>query len=753
MQLNKVVRSTFIIFLAALFSTTTHAQWASIQGVVTDYETSEKLEGANVTIQQIDNENRFKGVPTDRNGFYQLSSIRSGIYEFKVSFLGYETYVDTLRFQLGDVKTLSVSLKVDANLLGEVIVEQQAGSVLREEGRQRVSPIDLSRIPTPVVGGDLVSYLQTLPGVVSLGSRGGQVFIRGGSPSENMVLVDGILIYKPFHIVGFFSPFPQDLIANADFYAGGFSPYYNGRISSVLDINMRNGNKFEYKASAAVSPFVTDIVAEGPFGVETASWIVSMRRSLIQTTSKAFIEPEQPLKFESHYGKISFNTNDVQCSSLFMHTYDRGRLDFEKDETIRWGNILLGGQCQVLPDESKLLLETNVNFSHMWNNARNEDQKDSFSRVSRVYMDINMTQYVNDIRFVFGAFLTTRYMNYDIRGRFQDLDTERYGLFNMGSHFELTIPLGDKLEIQPGVVASIIPGIYDPSVEPRFRTAWRPFGSDDQELSAAFGVYRQPLVGISDMRDASSVFTIWMRAPFDGAQMEATHYLLSWQQSIGNFNWSLEGYYKDLENISIPTWTTVARVSTELTLADGYSYGSDLRFEYSKGRFYGMVGYGYSITLYESAQDNFGFWFDDPVQSFHPPHDRRHQLNTTGSYVFGDYLVGVRWQLGSGVPFTQPIGFDEVLFFDSGLPDVRSTVGTRRVILNKPYQGRLPMYHRLDVSIERDFELENNLELNVKAGAINTYDRRNLFFYDVFTNRRSDQLPLVPYVAFKIGSQ
>lgn len=174
MQLNKVVRSTFIIFLAALFSTSTHAQWASIQGVVTDYETSEKLEGANVTIQQIDNENRFKGVPTDRNGFYQLSSIRSGIYEFKVSFLGYETYVDTLRFQLGDVKTLSVSLKVDANLLGEVVVEQQAGSVLREEGRQRVSPIDLSRIPTPVVGGDLVSYLQTLPGVVSLGSRGGR---------------------------------------------------------------------------------------------------------------------------------------------------------------------------------------------------------------------------------------------------------------------------------------------------------------------------------------------------------------------------------------------------------------------------------------------------------------------------------------------------------------------------------------------------------------------------------------------------
>lgn len=116
-------------------------------------------------------------------------------------------------------------------------------------------------------------------------------------------------------------------------------------------------------------------------------------------------------------------------------------------------------------------------------------------------------------------------------------------------------------------------------------------------------------------------------------------------------------------------------------------------------------------------------------------------------------MIGLRWQLGTGVPFTQPIGFDEVLFFDRGLPDVRNTVGTRRVILDKPYKGRLPVYHRLDVSVERDFELKNfSADMNVKVGVINSYDRANLFFYDVFTNRRSDQLPFVPYVAFKIQS-
>ena len=195
--------------------------------------------------------------------------------------------MDTLVFTLEDSKIFSTSLQLDDSELGVVVVEQPAGAVLREEGRQRVSPIDLSRVPTPVAGGDLASYLHTLPGVVSLGSRGGQLYIRGGAPSENMVLVDGILIYKPFHIVGFFSPFQQDLIANADFYAGRFSPTYTGRISSVLDINMRNGSRFDYKSSVSISPFVVDFLAEGPFSNPAASWIISTKRSIIETTSNA----------------------------------------------------------------------------------------------------------------------------------------------------------------------------------------------------------------------------------------------------------------------------------------------------------------------------------------------------------------------------------------------------------------------------------------------------------------------------------
>ena len=746
-------RIGLVCLVLFVFKTEALAQRATMQGIISEYTSGTPLVGANVAIQDIDQHGRLKGAATDVNGFYQVTSIIPGYYEVKISFLGYETYIDTVRFRSDEVKNISIELKEDDEQLGEVVVTSKSGSVLRDEGRQRVTPVDLSRVPTPGANGDLVSYLQSLPGVVSLGSRGGQVFIRGGTPSENMVLVDGILMYKPFHIVGFFSPFSENLISSADFYAGGFSPQYTGRTASVLDISMRQGDRINYKGSTSISPFLADVMVEGPFQKEQSSWIISSRKSILQSSSRSLMAEEQPLKFESNFAKASFSANDVNCSFMGMQTYDRGRLDYEKDETIRWGNVLVGTQCRVLPGDTRTFLKSNVNFSHMWNQTSNLDFKDSFSRISRFHADVNMTQYRDSVRFMYGAFLTTRYMNYDIRGRFQDLDTEKYSMFNMGGHFELAIPIGKKLRIQPGIVASIIPSEYDPSYEPRFRASFRPFGRESEEIGFTAGIYRQPIVGISDMRDASSVFVIWMRQLQDNPQMQSTHYLLSWQQSIGQFNWSIEGYYKDLENIPIPIWTNVARVSTELSLANGYTYGSDLRLEYTKGRFYGLIGYGYNYTEYESAQDHFGYWFDNPVQSFNPPHDRRHQVNLTTSLEVGEIFFGLRWQLGTGVPFTQPIGFDEVIFYDDGLSDVRNTVGTRRVILDKPYEGRLPVYHRLDISAERDFNLsKSGIVLNSKVGVINAYDRRNLFFYDTFTDRRADQLPFVPYIALKIGN-
>jgi hypothetical protein len=234
--------------------------------------------------------------------------------------------------------------------------------------------------------------------------------------------------------------------------------------------------------------------------------------------------------------------------------------------------------------------------------------------------------------------------------------------------------------------------------------------------------------------------------------MEAIHALLGWQQNIFNgFTWSVEGYYKTMTNLAVPVWSMIARFTTDLALADGEVYGADIRIEYNRGRFYALAGYGYSHTKYESAQDHFNIWFGEPIQEYNPPHDRRHQVNLLFSVDIGSYTIGSRWQLGTGMPFTRPLGFDDLLDFRERLPDVNTDRGIRRVILDKPYQGRMPVVHRLDVSVERSFTFtQSGSALNVQIGAINSYDQTNIFYYDVFTHRRIDQLPFLPYATLEL---
>ncbi|MEX0770286.1 MAG: TonB-dependent receptor [Balneolaceae bacterium] len=644
-----------------------------------------------------------------------------------------------------------MTLSPNDAIMDEVVVAYVPGAARREEGAQRITPADMRRVPGPGTG-DLASYLQTLPGVVTMGDRGGQVFIRGGTPSENMVLVDGAMIYQPSHIVGFFSPFPENLVADVNFYAGGFGPRYNGRISSVLDIQMRHGDRFNTIGSASISPFAGEILAEGPISEGNSSWLFSSRNSLIEQTSEWYPIREQPLKFQSQYIKTSVIDENSRCSASMMRTYDRGRMDFEEDESIIWRNLVFGGRCVALPEGSQTLMDMNINLSHFTNSVREAEPFGFSSNIMRINLDVNLRQYYREIRLNYGIYSRINYLNYDLGEKFVGFNDDAFTLFLAGGHLEATLPVGERLSLQPGAALTLYPGDFSPSIEPRFRFTWQPFGREQEELSGALGIYRQPVVGVNDMRDVSSVFVAWMSAPIDEVQMQALHALLGWQQTLTEgLNVSVEGFYKRLNNIPVPLWNTIARFNTELVLANGHVHGADLRLEYNRGPFYGMIGYGYSWTLYESRQDHFNIWFGEPIQEYHPPHDRRHQVNALVSLDIGSITAGVRWQLGTGMPFTRPMGFDDILDFRQRLPLVNQDRGTRRVILDRPYGGRLPTTHRLDISLERSFRLsQSGSELNLQMGAINSYDQTNLFYYDVYTHRRIDQLPFMPYATLKM---
>lgn len=724
----------------------------TFHGNVLDDETGETLEGANIQVQ-LPNQRATRGAASDSSGTYRIPGLSEGTYSFRVTYIGYLPFVDTLVIDNTTTSIIrTIRLRPDDRLLDEVVVSpDESGITSREAGAQRISQIDIQRVATPGGSGDLATYLQSMPGVVATGDRGGQLYIRGGLPSQNMVLMDGALVYQPFHIVGFFSAFPEELVAGADFYASGFGSRYVGRTASVMDIRMRDGDREQIHATASASPYVAAITAEGPVKKGSSSWIGSIRHSLIEQSSGVLTGERQPLHFESQYLKVSqLSENDSRCSAFWMRTRDRGKLDFSREDEFNWSNGVLAGRCLFLPENQDAIMSLDGGISSLSNEMVQPGESELHASVRRFYLNSTYTQFIGNLRFDLGMHSFLKWMEYEIEELIEGQRSEENDLMSLGFHGEVEIPLGSAISITPGLALSVYPNRYPLSLEPRIRAQWRPFGDARHELYVAAGIYRQALAGVSDLRDASSVFTAWMLSPIGDQQMESRHLSLGWRQPLGDaWNVSIEGYGKQILRQPVTIWSSIARFTTELALADGRVFGADFRLERQGSRLYGFVGYGISWVEYRSAQDHFGTWFGEPVQRYHPPHDRRHQLQSVVRWDLDHVTLNLRWQLGSGFPFTRPMGFDEVHYFHEEPPDVRGQFGSTRVVMERPYDERLPAFHRLDLSAERSFQFPKAI-LTLQAGAINSYNRANLFYYDVYTGRRVDQMPFSPYISIRL---
>jgi hypothetical protein len=722
------------------------AQQAAILGIVADSGTGRPLENVTITLDT-GGQPAYRTI-TDRNGFYQILGISAGTYTLKSERVGYQDHEQIITVAAGEQRRVSFRLAQTAvPLEGVVVTAERAAPTVSDIERQVVTPREVRMVPIPAGSGDLATYLQTLPGVTTAGDRGGQLFVRGGTPGENMSLVDGIPIYQPFHIVGFFSVFPEDLISSADFYSGGFGPRYQGRTSSVLDVRLREGYPHGFRAMASVSPFITEALAEGP--VRGATVLASARRSLIEETSGTLLGATQPLTFDSQLLKVTTTyRRDDRCSLLALRSADRGRLDPEDQVSrVAWNNLLVGMRCVTLRPSGQLL-EAHWGYTRSGSDAVARGSSRLRSSVWRMQHDLHATGRIGSIPVEAGYEIYLEVMSYDLTELIGGFTEGRDYVWGASVYAEPTLRVASRIEVKPGVALT---GLPRAAVEPRLRARWEPFGSSKGALQGVLGLYRQYVVGISDMRDVSSVFVAWMEAP-NREPLKAVQALLGWQQPLGGgLRWSVDGYYKRLTGIPVTVWSAVAEFTTQLGRADGKTWGADLRLEYSSPRFRGILGYGYSWTLYEVSQREFTTWFGEPVQRYHPPHDRRHQINALLSLDLAGFTASARWQFGSGLPFTRPIGFDEGFDFTRWLYDVTTTLGTTRALIEKPFTGRLPLVHRLDLALSRAFDVSFG-QFVVQAGVINAYDRRNMFYYDLFTGRRLDQLPLAPYASVTLRS-
>ncbi len=756
-------RLPLLLLLAVASAPTAAAQTATLRGFVTDATSGEALPSVNVLAAPVTDAAADPfGAATTVDGLYTITRLPAGRYAVRASFVGYEPFADTLALEGGEIRQLNIELAPASEELGEVTVESErtAGAARITAGLQRIDPADIELVPTPDVSGDLVNYLTTLPGVVTTGDRGGQLFIRGGEPSQNEVLLDGIPVYQPFHLLGFYSAFPNAILNRADVYAGGYSARYGGRLSSVIDVATRNGNKRRFAGSASVAPFVSALSVEGPLVQDRLSVLGSARVSTVEQGASRLVDQPLPFDFGDAFGKVHLNVTDASQLSLSgVYTYDRGTLGTDvgasevggtSPQELRYSNLGIGGRYLLLPKTVPVLAEVLVSVAQFETELGAEGAAARSSSVGRIGGSANISYFLGAFNLRAGAFVRTTSVESELGGLggeelFQNVDQDRQFVTEAGAYAEPEFALGG-VKLTPGLHFAASPNQGTTFIEPRLRAVW---DVGVHQLSAAAGLYHQEIVGLNDRRDATSSFTAWTVTP-GGASPRALHAVAGYRITpVPTLDLAVEGFYKRIDDLQVGEWTAFPRLTTNLQPATGEVLGLDARVEFRRGNFFTTVNYGLSSVEYEAEGRNLELWYGTETLRFRPPHDRRHQVNALVAYRVAGFDLSARWQFGSGLPYSQAVGFDQFIVPD-GQPGWTTEAGAPRVIYESPYNAELPTYHRLDLSVERTFDVRA-AEITAQAGLINVYDRRNLFYYDVFTLRRVDQLPLIPSFGLKVA--
>ena len=708
------------------------------------------------------------GSLTDVNGFYSISDVPVGNYELMVSTIGFDTLVVPITILANQVisKQLYVT-KTTVNLKAvEVSAEREAQKTEVRTSVTKITPKEIRSVPS--VGGepDLAQYLQVLPGVVFSGDQGGQLYIRGGTPIMNKVLLDGMIVYNPFHSIGLFSVFDTDVMRNAEIYTGGFPADYGDRISSVMDITTRDGNKRRYGGKISATTFSSKLIFEGPIkkqkenGGGSSSFLLSYKNSYLDQSSKALYsyidEDGLPFNFQDFYGKVSLNGENGSKLNLFGFDFS-DNATFRDVTDINWKSTGFGSNFILVPKGSNTLVDGVFSYSQYKTKQTEAGGLPRSSAINGFNFGFNFTSFIKKDELKIGlevlGFRTELYQNSITGITYEQVENTT----EFGSFIRYRISR-EKFVIEPSMRLQYFASLSEFSPEPRIGIKINAF--EKVRFKLAGGMYAQNLISAVSDRDIVNLFYGFLSGPeslpaeFDGETVEtrlqkARDIIFGTEIDVTkHFDVNIEFFYKkfvQLSNINrdkvYPDNGIYADkpdyLKKDFIIEEGKSYGADIVLKYEFKRLYPWAVS--SLTFVDRY---------DGIRTYNPHFDRRHNVNLVGSYTFGkklDWEFNARWNFGSGFPFSGTQGFYEYLNFSGGLySDPITDNGQLDYILGPLNEKRLPTYHRLDFSLKKTFVLSKNSNLEVTASAINIYNRENIFYIDRIRDQRVNQLPFLP---------
>ena len=727
---------SFLFFVAFSF-----AQTGTIRGFVSDKNTGESIMFCNVTI-----DGTSHGSQTDLNGMYTLSKIPVGEHKIVVTFIGYKKLTQDISLNKGQILTLKFELESSTVNIGEVEIsaERQEMKTDVKAASIKITNEDLNLVPT--IGGeaDLAQYMQIIPGVIFTGDQGGQLYIRGGSPVQNKVLLDGMTIYSPFHSIGLFSVFDADIIKTTDVYTGGFSAEYGGRVSSIMDIKTKDGNKKRLQGKLSSNTFGSKLLVEGPLkkGGGT-TFLFSGKTSYLDKTSESLYNFSMPYSYTDLYGKITFNANNGSKANVYGFNF-QDQVNYQGISDLQWSSNGLGSEFILIPGNSPVLIEGNFAYSKYYISLDENASPLRESSISGGSMGFDFTSFQpkGKIKYGFDVYgFETKYKTYNSANAKIELN-ENNSEFSAYVNYQYN---ADRFILEPGLRLQK----YTLGTSPEPRLGIKYLASDVLRLKLATGLYSQNIISTVSDRDVVNLFYGFISSPEnlptdeDGNEyknqiQKARHIILGAEYDINlKMDFQIEGYIKDFNQITNINRSMTSNYDNEFIVERGLARGVDFLLKYKTKKLYLWSVYSLGfIKRYEGENDYF------------PHFDRRHNINLVSSFNFGkkdSWKADARWNLGSGFPFTQTQGFYENIPFSDGInTDYTSENGELEIVYAELNKGRLSYYHRLDLSLSKTIEISKNTILEITASVTNAYNRNNIFYINRITDERIYQLPLLP---------
>ena len=399
------------MFLILSVAAVVSAQTGTVKGFVYDEDTSEPFLFAYVFLK-----GAALGASTNLNGFYQITKVPAGDYVLKSTFIGMDTASVSITLKgMGSVSNSLYLSKSSIQLdVVEISADKMAATTEVRTSVARITPKEMKRVPTIGAEADLAQVLTVQPGVIFTGDQGGQIYIRGGSPVQNKVLLDGMIVYNPFHSIGLFSVFDTDIIRSADIYTGGFNAEFGDRISSVMDIKTRDGNKKRLSGKLSVSPFGANALLEGPLlklkegRNGSISFLLSGKASFLEQTSKAlytYIDTGGlPFNYADFYGKVSFNSKNGSKVNVFGFSYN-DEVTYRSVSNYKWNSWGIGTNFLVVPAGSNVLMEGFINYSDYKISLSENEIAPRQSQIGGFNVGMNFLYYMGKNELKYGVFL------------------------------------------------------------------------------------------------------------------------------------------------------------------------------------------------------------------------------------------------------------------------------------------------------------------------------------------------------------